>query len=139
MTFKAHIFQGASSCRSPRIPTPPTSNLASFFGGQKLFTLLWPRIVYTSGAKLRPRWPNMLRSRFGIQNQDFWASVGAIGIIFRNRSVPTGPREPEGRKINVIGQRGEGCPGFFSKQNKKRKKRKKQNTKKNVAPNVPQV
>ena len=36
----------------------------------------------------------MLRSRFGLQNQDFGASVGAICIIFRDLSVPTGPGVP---------------------------------------------
>ena len=43
------------------------------------------------GAQIRPRWPRMLRSRFWFQNQDFGASVGAICIIFRDLSVPTGP------------------------------------------------
>ena len=47
--------------------------------------------VYTSGAKLRPRWPNMLRSRFLLQNQDFGASGGAIRLIIRNLSAPVGP------------------------------------------------
>ena len=55
---------------------------SKFLWGQELFTLLGPKIVYTSEAKLRPRCPNMLRSRFWLQNQDFGASVGAICIIF---------------------------------------------------------
>ena len=36
----------------------------------------------------------MLRGRFWLQNQDFGVSVGAIGMVFRNLSVPTGPRVP---------------------------------------------
>ena len=37
----------------------------------------------------------MLRSRFGLQNQDFGASVGAIDLVFRDLSVPTGPGVPK--------------------------------------------
>ena len=47
--------------------------------------------VYTSGDQIRVRWPNMLRGRFWHENQDFEVSVGAICIIFRDLSVPTGP------------------------------------------------
>ena len=36
----------------------------------------------------------MLRSRIWFQNQDFGASVGAIGMVFRDLSVPTGPGVP---------------------------------------------
>ena len=49
------------------------------------------RIPPPPGAEIRPRCPRMLRSRFWLQNQDFGASVGAICIIFRDLSVPTGP------------------------------------------------
>ena len=34
----------------------------------------------------------MLRGRFCFQNQDFGVSVGAIGMVFRDLSVQTGPR-----------------------------------------------
>ena len=36
----------------------------------------------------------MLRGRFWLQSQDFGASVGAIGMVFRDLSVPTGPGVP---------------------------------------------
>ena len=57
------------------------------------------------GAQIRPGWPRMLRGRFWLQNQDFGASVGAICIICRDLSVPTGPRVPgwgDGRQNGAV-------------------------------------
>ena len=47
--------------------------------------------VQTSGAQIQATCPRMLRGRFWLENQDFGVSVGAICIIFRDLSVPTGP------------------------------------------------
>ena len=51
--------------------------------------------AHTFGAKMRPRWPKMLRSRFWFQNQDFGASEGAIDLVFGDLSIPTGPGVPK--------------------------------------------
>ena len=60
--------------------------------GKKMFTLLGrKKIVQTSGAQIQANCPRMLRGRFWLENQDFGVSVGAICIIFRDLSVPTGP------------------------------------------------
>ena len=40
----------------------------------------------SSVAQIKPRWPKMLRSRFWLQKKDLGASVGAIGMVFRDLS-----------------------------------------------------
>ena len=47
-----------------------------------------------SVAQIRPRWPKMVRGRFWFQSQDLGASVLAIGMIFRDLSVPSSPKTP---------------------------------------------
>ena len=42
-------------------------------------------------AQIRPRWPKMLRSRFWLQKKDLGASVGAIGMVFRDLSGRSRP------------------------------------------------
>ena len=44
-----------------------------------------------SVAQIKPRWPKMLRSRFWLENQDLGASVGAIGMVFRDLSGRSRP------------------------------------------------
>ena len=45
----------------------------------------------SSVAQIRPRWPKMLRSRFWLQKKDLGASVGAIGMVFRDLSGRSRP------------------------------------------------
>ena len=51
----------------------------------------------SSVAQIRPRWPKMLRSRFWLQKKDLGASVGAIGMVFRDLSGRSRPdsKNPE--------------------------------------------
>ena len=50
-----------------------------------------------SVAQIRPRWPEMLRSRFWLQKKDLGASFGAIGMVFRDLSGRSRPdsKNPE--------------------------------------------
>ena len=43
------------------------------------------------GVEMQEISARMLRGRFGLENQDFGVSVGAICIIFRDTSFPTSP------------------------------------------------
>ena len=51
----------------------------------------------SSVAQIRPRWPKMLRGRFWLQKKDLGASVGAIGMVFRDLSGRSRPdsKNPE--------------------------------------------
>ena len=57
----------------------------------------------SSVAQIRPRWPNMLRSRFWMQKKDPRASVGAIGMVFRDLSGRSRPdsKNPE-KKLPLL-------------------------------------
>ena len=51
-----------------------------------------------SVAQIRPRWPEMLRSRFWLQKKDLGASFGAIGMVFRDLS---GRSRPDSKKLKI--------------------------------------
>ena len=80
--------------RNTSFPTSPGSQ-NRLFGKlpqvSRVAEMVAEKIVYTSGDQIRVRWPKILRGRFWLENQDFEVSVGAICIIFRDLSVPTGP------------------------------------------------
>ena len=52
-----------------------------------------------SVPQIRPRWPKMLRSRFWLQKKDLGASVGAIGMVFRDLSGRSRPDSKNPEKV----------------------------------------
>ena len=96
---ESRVSKSAFSKNCPRCPGSPKwsrKEIVYTSGDQivaaKNCSNFWgEKTVQTSGAQIRPRWPRMLRGRFWLENQDCGASVGAIGIIFRDTSFPTSP------------------------------------------------
>ena len=52
----------------------------------------------------------MFQGRVWLQNEDLGVSLGAIGMVFPNLSVPTGPGGGGGRPMRPIGNSGGGGP-----------------------------
>ena len=91
------IFRDTSFPTSPRSQNQlfeklsQVSRVAEMVAAKNCSNFWGEKIVQTSGAQIQANCPRMLRGRFWLENQDFGVSVGAIGIIFRDLSVPTSP------------------------------------------------
>ena len=90
--FELHLFRLVPGLKIDFFEKlPQVSRVAEMVAAKNCSNFWGEKIVQTSGAQIQANCPRMLRGRFWLQNQDFGASVGAICIIFRDLSVPTGP------------------------------------------------